>query len=205
VAPDGQQTLISRGAYRLDDNQTGRVTFQLHGNGWRFDAGHVPKLELLGADAPYLRPSNGAFQVTVKDAVIELPTLEKPQTSANFSGTTAGTQIVQPVLGAGGQVNPAAAPKPRLRISYSPHRTRVARRSRYLFRVRARSVATGKFRYIAGARLVFAGKRFRTDSRGRLRTHHRFKRAGKRRVRATKAGYVSRNVYVRVLRPVRRR
>ncbi|MEA2457209.1 MAG: type transport system ATP-binding protein [Thermoleophilaceae bacterium] len=204
VAPDGTQMLISRAAYRLEDNQSGRITFQLHGNGWVFAAGHVPKLELLGQDAPYLRPSNGAFQVTVTDAVIELPTLDKPSSSAAFSGDTAGSQIVQPVLGVGGQVNPAGAPKPQLRISYSPHKTRVGRRSRYLFRVRARSVSTGKYAYIAGARVTFAGKRFKTDSRGRVRTHHRFHAPGRRAVRASKSGYRKRTVHVRVLRHRRR-
>ncbi len=204
VAPDGNQTLISRAAYRLLDNQSGRITFQLHGNGWVFGAGHVPKLELLGQDAPYLRPSSGAFQVTVTDAVIELPTLDEPRSSADFSGSSAGSQIVRPALGVGGRVNPAAAPKPQLRISYSPHKTRVGRRSRYLFRVRARSVASGKFRYIAGARLTFGGKRFKTDSRGRVRTHHRFRAPGRRAVRASKSGYRKRTVHVRVLRHRRR-
>ena len=196
VAPDGKQTLISRGAYRLLDNQSGPVTFQLHGNGWVFAAGHVPKLELLGTDAPYLRPSNGAFQVEVKDVVIELPTMQKPSSGADFG------QGVQPVLGAGGTApgGGQVSLKQRLRISYTPHRTRVGRRSRYLFRVRTQNPSTGKFSYVPGAVIRFAGKRWTTDRHGRLRTHHRFKRPGRRAVRASKAGYRGRVVYVRVLR-----
>jgi hypothetical protein len=79
VSPEGSQRLISRGAYRLLDDQTGRVTFQLHGNGWCFEPGHRPKLELLGKDEPFLRPSNGAFAVKVSDIAVELPTAERRQ------------------------------------------------------------------------------------------------------------------------------
>ncbi len=78
VAPDGQQLLVTRGVYRLLDNQTGTVTFQLHGNGYRFEPGHTVKLELAGADSPYYRPSNNPFSVTVADARISLPVLEAP-------------------------------------------------------------------------------------------------------------------------------
>ena len=45
--------MISRGVYRLSENQTGPVTFQLHGNGDEFAAGDTVKLEPLGRDSPY--------------------------------------------------------------------------------------------------------------------------------------------------------
>jgi predicted acyl esterase len=77
VGPDGQQMLVSRGVYRLLDNQAGRITFQLFGNGWRFEPGHKPKLELLGRDSPFLRPSNSAFTVSVSNLTVELPTAER--------------------------------------------------------------------------------------------------------------------------------
>jgi hypothetical protein len=51
--------------------------WQLHANGWRFAAGHVAKLELLGADPPYARPSNGTFQVGVADLDLRLPVRER--------------------------------------------------------------------------------------------------------------------------------
>ena len=63
VLPSGKQRLISRGVYRLAENQTGTITFQLHGNGYEFAAGDTVKLELLGRDAPYYRASNGAFTI----------------------------------------------------------------------------------------------------------------------------------------------
>jgi hypothetical protein len=132
--------------------------------------------------------------VTVKTIVVELPTLEKPtRPTATFG------EGVTPVVGTGGSV-PASAVRPQLRISYSPHRTRVGRRSRYLLRVRARSNATGTMQYIRGVRLNFAGKRYKTDKRGRVRTFRKFKAPGKRRISASKSGYRKRTVFVRVLR-----
>jgi dienelactone hydrolase len=76
VSPDGRQRLISRGAYRLRTGQSGRIAFQLHGNGWCFAPGHRPKLELLGRDAPFLRPSNSVFGVRVSQIDVELPIAE---------------------------------------------------------------------------------------------------------------------------------
>ena len=76
VAPDGSERLISRGAYRLTNNQSGPLTFQLHGNGYAFPAGHTAKLVLLGSDDPYLRPSNDlAFNVQVSNLTVTLPTV----------------------------------------------------------------------------------------------------------------------------------
>jgi fermentation-respiration switch protein FrsA (DUF1100 family) len=71
---EGRQTLISRGVYRLRDNQRGRIAFQLFGNGWRFETGHHVKLELLGNDPDYLRTSNFDFTVRASKLRIELPT-----------------------------------------------------------------------------------------------------------------------------------
>jgi hypothetical protein len=77
VAPDGSsQTLVARGTYR--PSGTGTEVWQLHANGWRFAAGHVPKLELLGADAPYTRVSTGAFSVSVGQLELRLPTHDAP-------------------------------------------------------------------------------------------------------------------------------
>lgn len=75
VAPGGSERLISRGAYRLTNNQSGTITFQLHGNGYTFPAGDTVKLVLLGRDAPYLRASNNTgFTVSVSKVSVTLPT-----------------------------------------------------------------------------------------------------------------------------------
>jgi len=68
-----RQTLVSRGVYRLRDNQTGKVTFQLFGNGWRFGRGHTAKLELVGNDPAYLRTSNFKFSAKVSRLHVMLP------------------------------------------------------------------------------------------------------------------------------------
>jgi hypothetical protein len=73
VAPGGaSQTLVARGTYRPSGSGS-TETFKLHANGWRFEKGHTPKLELLGADAPYTRVSNGAFTVTVNSLELRVP------------------------------------------------------------------------------------------------------------------------------------
>jgi hypothetical protein len=74
VLPDGTERLISRGDYRLLDNQSGRITFQLHGNGYYFAPGDTVKLELRGNDADYYRPSNDTtFTVQVSGLTVSLP------------------------------------------------------------------------------------------------------------------------------------
>jgi predicted acyl esterase len=75
VSPEGRATLVARGLLRPDAE--GRQVFQLHANGWRFEEGHVAKLELLPNDAPYGRASNGQGPVTVSNLELRLPTLEK--------------------------------------------------------------------------------------------------------------------------------
>jgi predicted acyl esterase len=75
VSTSGEQTLISRGIYRLGENQSGVITFQLHGNGYEFKAGDTVELQLLGRDAPYYRASNFVFSVEVSKLSVTLPTL----------------------------------------------------------------------------------------------------------------------------------
>ena len=52
--------------------------FQLHPGAWHFAAGHIPKLELLGQDSPYVRTSNGQFTISVSDLQLRLPVHEVP-------------------------------------------------------------------------------------------------------------------------------
>jgi pimeloyl-ACP methyl ester carboxylesterase len=80
VLPNGSERLISRGTYRLLNNQSGRITFQLHGNAYRFAAGHRVKLELRGNDANYYRASNDTgFTVQVSKLTVSLPLLKFPR------------------------------------------------------------------------------------------------------------------------------
>ncbi|MGH2832368.1 MAG: CocE/NonD family hydrolase [Solirubrobacteraceae bacterium] len=78
VSPAGQQLLVSRGGYRLEEPSPSQIVFQLHGNGYYFPAGDTVKLELITNDTPYYRAPNGAFTVAIKSAQMVLPTYEKP-------------------------------------------------------------------------------------------------------------------------------
>jgi predicted acyl esterase len=73
----GKQLLITRGAYRLLDNQKGRFTFTLDGNGWKFAKGHRIVVELLGRDDPTYGPSPTAFSATLTKVKVSLPVREK--------------------------------------------------------------------------------------------------------------------------------
>ncbi len=73
------ETLVARGLYRPEINTAAtRQVFQLHPNGWLFAAGHVAKLELLPADQPYARNSNGQTPITVANLELRLPVLDPP-------------------------------------------------------------------------------------------------------------------------------
>jgi pimeloyl-ACP methyl ester carboxylesterase len=75
---DGRQRLISRGVYRLRDDQTGTAVFQLWGNGYRFERGHTIKLELVGRSPSFMRVSNDRFRVRIARLRVELPLHERP-------------------------------------------------------------------------------------------------------------------------------
>jgi hypothetical protein len=77
--------MVTRGVYRLLDNQTGTITFQLHGNGYKFAAGHTVKLELLPQDSPYYQNTKGVFTVKVSKVTLELPTLEAKNASKGIT------------------------------------------------------------------------------------------------------------------------
>ena len=75
------ESLVARGLYRPEINSgstSTRQVFQLHPAGWKFAAGHIAKLELLPADQPYGRDSNGQGTVTVSNLELRLPTAEQP-------------------------------------------------------------------------------------------------------------------------------
>ena len=121
VAPDGRsQTLVARGTYRPHGGPATEV-WQLHANGWRFAPGHVPKLELLGADAPYTRVSNGSFSVNVERLELRLPAHDTP-----------GGQVKRPaidVVPAGQTPIPSSRKSTRSRKRHAA-RTRAAHRRR---------------------------------------------------------------------------
>ena len=75
-APDESKRLVTRGVYR--PARPGRAVFQLNPVAWRFRAGHRPLLQLLGRDAPFVRPANSWFEVTVDGLELRLPVHARP-------------------------------------------------------------------------------------------------------------------------------
>jgi predicted acyl esterase len=75
VAPDGAQTLVTRGAYRVVAPKSGeqQVAYNLYGNHWRFEQGHELLLEVTGDDSPFFRRDNFPSVITVNRAKLTLP------------------------------------------------------------------------------------------------------------------------------------
>jgi predicted acyl esterase len=73
VLASGEEILITEGVYRLTENQTGTIKYQLNGNGYEFAKGDTVKLELLGRDAPQWRASNTPFSVELSNLSVSLP------------------------------------------------------------------------------------------------------------------------------------
>jgi hypothetical protein len=95
------ETLVARGVYRIDSTAPdGLQVFQLHPGAWQFAAGHIPKLELLGQDSPYVRSSNGQFAISVSGLRLRLPVHETP----------------------GAPGTPAIVSRPKPPVSPKPHR-----------------------------------------------------------------------------------
>ena len=87
VSPDGAtKTLIERGLWRPQGD--GYDVFQLFANGWKVEAGHVLRVELLPRDAAssspggflanYGRPSDDQQDATVENVEVRIPVLESP-------------------------------------------------------------------------------------------------------------------------------
>jgi hypothetical protein len=67
----------ARGAGPLPADGGRPPVFRLHPGAWRFAAGRVARLELLGRDAPYGRASNGTFTVDVRSLELRVLVRER--------------------------------------------------------------------------------------------------------------------------------
>jgi hypothetical protein len=121
VAPDGGQTLVARGVWRPAAGSIAvRQVFQLHPNGWRFEEGHVAKLELLPKDPPYAQASASQTDITVQNLELRLPVREGPGTYGGLVQAPAA-KILGPdqQLARDFQVPPYARPKAATTITAS--------------------------------------------------------------------------------------
>ena len=158
VAPDGKQTLVARGLYRL--TESGRQVFQLHPNAWRFEPGHVAKVELLGNDLPYGRQTNGAFTVAASNVDIRLPVNEAP----------GGGQVVKPaapVVPPGRTLAPAVSPTGGAIVRTVPGSRRPRVSIRRLRGCRARVTVSGSG--VKRLRVIARGRTLARDTRAPFR------------------------------------
>jgi sugar lactone lactonase YvrE len=140
----------------------------------------LPSALAFGGGGPGFAAEN-LYVVTFGGRVIEL---------AGVGETPAGQR------GRGGRAPgaPAAATLPGLRVSVSPRRARAGRRVTLRFRV------TSAGRPVPGARIRAGRRSASTDARGTARLVQRFRRAGRVRIRISRAGYRPAVVTLRVLR-----
>jgi hypothetical protein len=75
VFPKGASILMDRGVRRLSKSEaaSGRVSYQLNGNGWRFQRGHRIRIELTQDDFPFLQKSSPASHATILGLRVSLP------------------------------------------------------------------------------------------------------------------------------------
>ena len=75
VAPDGTQTLVTRGAYRVVAPEPGEQTaaYDLYGNHWRLEKGHELLLEVTGDDSSFFRRDNYPSTIQVNNVKLTLP------------------------------------------------------------------------------------------------------------------------------------
>ena len=150
VRPDGSAILVDRGLRRIADGQgDGFTNVDLHGNGWRFDAGHKLRLEIAQDDDPYIRGSNVPSSMTLTGIALEMPIRE-------------GDVALPPVTAAG---PPAAGCKPRRGFASVSARSRGGGLRIALRRLQARPVVVDVFRQSRGRRVI--GNRLVARFRGR--------------------------------------
>jgi predicted acyl esterase len=92
VFPDGDAVMVDRAPRRIDPARDGTtsVTFQLHGNGWRFKPGHKLRLELAQDDSPYLHESDVPSSLSLSAVHLHLPLRETTYGTAPGNGPGGG-------------------------------------------------------------------------------------------------------------------
>lgn len=84
IFPNGDAVLMDRGPRRLlgAEAAAGRVTFELHGNAWRFEPGHRVRIELAQDDDPFVHRSESPSSATLSRVGLVIPIVEASETAA---------------------------------------------------------------------------------------------------------------------------
>ena len=86
----------------------------------------------------------------------------------------------------------------------SPRRPRAGRKTLFRITVSGFDCKGCKSKRMKGVKVVFAGKRLKTNSKGETRVRVKLSKAGTRKMRATLAGFRSDSERIRALRAKRR-
>ena len=106
VLADGSAVLADRGFRRLRDDESGTVTFELFGNGWKFTQGNRIRLELAQDDSPYVKASAVPSNLNLSRVVLTLATRSASAGGGGGGGTgqipagaTGGSALALSLLG----------------------------------------------------------------------------------------------------------
>ena len=101
VFPDGTAVMVDRGPRRLTEADIvgHQVSYELHGNGWRFAPGHRIRIELAQDDDPYMKSSSVFSTIDVSNVTLEIPVRESG-VSFSTPGKATGGGSIDPSSGA---------------------------------------------------------------------------------------------------------
>ena len=82
VSPDGSAALVDRGPRRVTaaEAAAGTLRMDLHGNGWRFGAGHRIRIELAQDDTPFVRATDEPSSLELARVSLAIPVREASST-----------------------------------------------------------------------------------------------------------------------------
>jgi hypothetical protein len=81
VLENGTAVMVDRGVRRVSE-ASGTVTYQLHGNGWRFPPRHKVRIEIAQDDDPYLKASTVPSSATLTGVRLSIPIRGPSQTTS---------------------------------------------------------------------------------------------------------------------------
>ena len=109
VFPNGDAVMVDRGPRRISSAEaaTGQIAYELHGNGWRFAAGHRIRIEIAQDDHPFVQFSSVPSSTTLTGVNLHIPVREGGSLGGGPEGgacatVTAGTKKKDKLKGTDG-------------------------------------------------------------------------------------------------------